>query len=115
MSWAPVPAHASIPSQAELIGHEKDGKRDEAKRAALHARWQEAQDEEAVQRLLRGIQHGFRSRRGPRGGGALYAEVRAQTRTAELASSVCGIGPAGGSAHEGVSRGRMSGSCSSLA
>ena len=60
--------------QAELIGHEKDGRRDEAKRAALHAQWQEAQDEEAVQRLLKGVRHGFRSR--PARHSALDDEVR---------------------------------------
>ncbi|KAK9794910.1 hypothetical protein WJX73_004104 [Symbiochloris irregularis] len=57
----------------QLIGHEKDGKRDEAKRAALHAKWQEEQDDEAVQRLLKGVQYGFRSRRA-RHGGALDDE-----------------------------------------
>lgn len=59
--------------QAELIGHEKDGKRDEGKRAKLHAQWQEAQDDEAVQHLLKGVQHGFRSRH--RHAGALDGEV----------------------------------------
>ena len=67
--------------QAELIGHEKEGKRDESRRAALHAQWQEAQDDEAVQRLLKGVQYGFRSRRARRGGvyddEVLYCHVNA--------------------------------------
>ena len=48
--------------QAGLIGHEKEGRHDERRRAGAHAAWQEQQDEEAMQKLMHGLKHGFRRR-----------------------------------------------------
>lgn len=46
--------------QDDLIGHEKERRRDEKLRAKAHAEWQEKQDEADVQAVLNGIRGGFR-------------------------------------------------------
>lgn len=50
-------------AQAELIGTERDGKRDEKMRAKLHAAWLEQQDTARVEALLHGVKNGFRKKR----------------------------------------------------
>lgn len=51
--------------QRDLIGHEKDRKGDEQRRARLHAEWQVAEDERNLRRLMDGVQNGFRKPQGP--------------------------------------------------
>ena len=50
--------------QADLIGAEQEGKRDEKMRASLHAAWLEQQDIARVEALLHGVKNGFRRKRG---------------------------------------------------
>lgn len=50
--------------QADLIGHEQEGKRDEKMRASLHAAWLEQQDSARMEALLHGVKNGFRRKRG---------------------------------------------------
>ena len=50
-------------AQADLIGAEQDGKRDEKMRAKLHAAWLEQQDTARVEALLHGVKNGFRKKR----------------------------------------------------
>ena len=49
--------------QADLIGTEREGKRDEKMRASLHAAWLEQQDSARVEALLHGVKNGFRRKR----------------------------------------------------
>ena len=49
--------------QADLIGAERDGKRDEKMHAKLHAAWLEQQDTARVEALLHGVKNGFRRKR----------------------------------------------------
>ena len=49
-------------AQADLIGAEQDGKRDEKMRAKLHAAWLEQQDTARVEALLHGVKNGFRKK-----------------------------------------------------
>ena len=49
--------------QADLIGTEREGKRDEKMRASLHAAWMEQQDSARVEALLHGVKNGFRRKR----------------------------------------------------
>ncbi len=55
--------HTCMLAQAELIGAERDGKRDEKMRAKLHAAWLEQQDTARVEALLHGVKNGFRKKR----------------------------------------------------
>lgn len=51
--------------QKDLLGDEveRERKRDEKNRAALHARWLEEQDAGQVEQLLQGVHNGFRRKR----------------------------------------------------
>lgn len=58
--------------QEDLIGHEKERKGDERRRAEAHAQWLAQQDEADVKRLMDGMKNGFRQPRRP---GFLLEEV----------------------------------------
>lgn len=49
--------------QAELIADVQEGRLDEARRAALHARWQDGQESREVDALLDALKRGFRRKR----------------------------------------------------
>ena len=70
-------------AQEELIGAEQEGRKDEKRRAALHAQWLARQDEAAVEQLLHGVKNGFRRRRH-----ALDDEARAITPVLAAHASV---------------------------
>ena len=61
--WKPSIGPGAV--QEDLIGHERERKRDEKLRAAAHASWLAQQDEEDVRRLMDGVQNGFRKAQGP--------------------------------------------------
>ena len=73
----------SCPAQADLIGAERDGKRDEKMRAKLHAAWLEQQDTARVEALLHGVKNGFRKKRS-----ALDDEARAAPPLKTLCSAL---------------------------
>jgi hypothetical protein len=53
-----------IAPQAGLIAHGvNEGRRDELRRAALHARWMESQDRREQAQVLHALKHGHRRRR----------------------------------------------------
>ncbi len=51
--------------QEDLIGHERERKGDERKRAEAHAQWLAQRDEQDVQQLMEGMRNGFRKPKGP--------------------------------------------------
>ena len=79
--------------QAGLIGHEKEGRHDERRRASAHAAWQEQQDEAAVQKLLQGLKHGFRRRHAS---SALDVEVRSGLEESSAPIIAAGVALWGG-------------------
>lgn len=68
----------AIIMQEELLADAAEGKMDETRRAALHARWADAQEAKQIRELLAAVKNGFRRKR--RLGAGLEAdedEVRA--------------------------------------